>query len=172
MEVGREPTDEEIRAGGRRDTTLQDKAERDAICSVDATVRLVGRPLLIARVVWRLEEGAAAVTREVARQATGDGDFVSVLHVCADGGGVEDDRNSERFKLSNRTDPRELQELGRVKGTGGDNDLTSSEGGSDTSERGAPGAGICTEEMAAGCVFNANSARPGESRQEENARDE
>ena len=53
-----------------------------------------------------------------------DVEFEVVLQIAADAGPVGDDRDAFRAQLLRRPDAGEQQELGRVDGRGGDDDLT------------------------------------------------
>jgi hypothetical protein len=69
-------------------------------------------------------EGATVQSREIVLDCALDGDLVVVLEVGTDTGKVDNDGDVELLQLIGRTNTRELEKLGRVVCTTGNDDLT------------------------------------------------
>jgi hypothetical protein len=143
-EVDGAAEDEEIELVVLGYAGLVEHGGTDAGGGVDAAVAEDGcLPTLQALVLGAAVESAAAECDEVGGSFALDVDLVVVLEVGADTGKVDDDGDVKLLKLGGGTDTAELEELRRVVGSAGDDDLArSSCGSSDASIAAVLGAGL------------------------------
>lgn len=137
-EVGWGAGDDEIRVATLGDGGLLDDGDRDTVGGVHALGRRSSTllPLGEARVIGCAGKGATLDEVKVRGGLADDGVFVTVLHVGADTGQVDDNGDLEGLELGARANTAELEELGGVVGASRDDDLA---GGGDAAVAGRDG---------------------------------
>lgn len=144
------------------DTGLVEHGGTETGGSVDAAVAENGvLPTVDAGVIVGVAKGAAVQGGEVRRSLALDVDLVVVLEVGSDTGEVSNDGDVELVQLVGWADTTELEELGRVVGSSGDDDLFGSGGRTRlTSCAGVLGAGLvevlAVEELNTGSAGRSN----------------